>query len=772
MKKHLLTKTLLALALVLVCGNAWADKITDYTNIVSGKQYYIGATTGGSDYYLSVDGSTASAETAISGTAVTAKGDAAKFTFEGSGTAWTIQFESGYYLSLKAGKANGKVLVVEDAATFTASNQSEKLRLTIGSYSIQKNNSGTQFGSYGNTQTDIWLEEASTSTPEVNFAVASKTIAVGGTYTQTATVSNAGTATATYTSSATSVATVDASTGEVTGVADGTATITATITVGGSNYTGSYTIKVVEVSDGVFDFTTGYDYGSGLTQYNTSVSTETTFTAGNITLTTSGSFAYYNQDGAFRVYSGGSYTLSAPADYVITEIAFTGTEYLTSVTVSPGDITGDGTAATWTGKSQTVTITRGGNNPRYNTITVTYEEKSNKETVNATISATSLTVGGTASITTVEGLAVTYSSDDTGVATVSGTGVVTGVAAGTATITAEWTEQTVDSKVYEAGSKDFNVTVYAVEDGIFDFTTKVLDYGSGISPTANGEYYDTAESTWTAGNVTMVVAGKYRWWNADGTLRLYNNSPASTITISVPSGSVITRIIVDGGSGLSATVGNYSSTTWTGSSQTVTLTYAKTSGSINMKSVTVTYDAIPVHVSSVGYATFYSDFDVTIPAGVKAFYAEAVDDGLVMHESADGKIKAGFGVVLEAAEDDYVFAKTTGATVDDSYNALTGVTCYTTKANLTGTYQYVLGMDDSTPKFFELATGGSLGANKAYFATDTKKSAIGMRWEGSTNIANVEAAKESNVYFDLMGRPVEQPTRGIYIMNGKKVFVK
>ena len=143
-----------------------------------------------------------------------------------------------------------------------------------------------------------------------------------------------------------------------------------------------------------------------------------------------------------------------------------------------------------------------------------------------------------------------------------------------------------------------------------------------------------------------------------------------------------------------------------------------------------------------------------------------------MHESADGKIKARYGVVLEAPQGAYTFEATTGATVDDSYNALTGVLEETAQANLIGTYQYVLGMEGTTPMFFELDATGSLGANKAYFATDTKKSAIGMRWEGTTGIANVEAAKESNVYFDLMGRPVEQPTRGIYIMNGKKVFVK
>lgn len=131
-------------------------KVTSYSNIVSGTDYYIGATTSSTDYLLSVPDDTA---TGVSGTAVTDMDNATPFTFTGSGTSWKIQFANGNYLSLASTKANGKVNVQEDEDTFTASNVSSKIRLSIGSYSIQKNNSGTQFGSYGNTQTDVWLLE-------------------------------------------------------------------------------------------------------------------------------------------------------------------------------------------------------------------------------------------------------------------------------------------------------------------------------------------------------------------------------------------------------------------------------------------------------------------------------------------------------------------------------------------------------------------------------------------------------------------------------------
>lgn len=136
-----------------------AEKITDYTQIVSGKKYYIGATTGGTDYYFFAAGTYNA--TQIAGSAKTDKAEAVVLTFEGSGTQWTVKFDSGKYLTLPSSKQNGKVNVVSDPATWTLSNQSgNKIRMAASSgFSLQKNNSGTQFGSYGNTQTDVWLEE-------------------------------------------------------------------------------------------------------------------------------------------------------------------------------------------------------------------------------------------------------------------------------------------------------------------------------------------------------------------------------------------------------------------------------------------------------------------------------------------------------------------------------------------------------------------------------------------------------------------------------------
>ena len=45
--------------------------------------------------------------------------------------------------------------------------------------------------------------------------------------------------------------------------------------------------------------------------------------------------------------------------------------------------------------------------------------------------------------------------------------------------------------------------------------------------------------------------------------------------------------------------------------------------------------------------------------------------------------------------------------------------------------------------------------------------------DGLTSITNVEIEKNnSKIFYDLQGRRVEKPTKGLYIVNGKKVIIK
>lgn len=201
--------------------------------------------------------------------------------------------------------------------------------------------------------------------------------------------------------------------------------------------------------------------------------------------------------------------------------------------------------------------------------------------------------------------AVTYSSSNQNVATVDDNGIVDVKGAGTTVITAK----SALTETYKAGSADFTLTVnnapIVIVDGTFDFTGTEA-YGSGLTPSTDNGYIGNA-TTWTAGNVTLVPEGKYRWWyNANGnTLRFYvpkdetDEYKAGSMTISVPEGKVITKIVITGGKAFEANVGTYENGTWTGSNNSVVLTCTSNS---YVETVTVTYgdgDEPPVVVVPV-----------------------------------------------------------------------------------------------------------------------------------------------------------------------------
>ena len=271
MKKALLNfKTLLLVCLLIAVGgaNAWAaDNVTNISNIVSGQKYYICSSNKSGTYYLKLASTSLSSQ--VKGTGVKDKANANIFVFDGNGSSWTIKIDgTDYYLSLKNKqdkKDNGTVQIVDSAANFTLSNQTNLIRISKGSYSIQLNNSTTNFGSYKNTQKDVWLEPVESSSTKtattLTFPQNSFTFSTTDDLTsfkgQTATLKAGDTEltgkTVTYTKSGDDIFTsFDESTGALTlnGEA-GTATITAkfdgTSDDTYSSSTAKYTITVEQV---------------------------------------------------------------------------------------------------------------------------------------------------------------------------------------------------------------------------------------------------------------------------------------------------------------------------------------------------------------------------------------------------------------------------------------------------------------------------------------------------------------------------------------------
>ena len=377
-------------------------------------------------------------------------------------------------------------------------------------------------------------------------------------------------------------------------------------------------------------------------------------------------------------------------------------------------------------------------------------------------------------LTNTHSVPVTYSSGNQAAATIDANGVIT---------LKDYTGSTTISAIF-AGNDDYlpqtvtytlNVTkaAFSVKDGIFDFVeaseqNPIVDYGSGMTLSTS---YTTTNKTWTAGNVTMVtsrVSGNgYRWYT-DGTLRFYNESKA---TFSVPSGYVITKIVTTGANFNSANEGTLSGSTWKGASNEVALTATATK---NIETITVTYTTANQSITPAKtYTTLTSAYalDFTGVSGLKAFIATEITDSKVQMTQVN-KVPANTGLVLKtttpgSAVNVPVFD---GKTPDNvSGNKMVGSATATTAIAENGGYILSNGV-------FQPATAGTLPAGKAYLniaVNGARSLEMSFDDENVTAIENIAKTKKNDgQYFNLAGQRVAQPTKGLYIVNGKKVIMK
>ena len=115
---------------------------------------------------------------------------------------------------------------------------------------------------------------------------------------------------------------------------------------------------------------------------------------------------------------------------------------------------------------------------------------------------------------------------------------------------------------------------------------------------------------------------------------------------------------------------------------------------------------------------------------------------------------------------------------DCSDNKLIAVTKDNTVINKAtdGTTNYVLSVKNDKAVFAYINnTPATLHKGQAYLNLEGEESApyLGFGDEGTTGIVNVNRETiTNNQYYTLDGRRVENPSNGVYIVNGKKVVIK
>jgi uncharacterized repeat protein (TIGR02543 family) len=184
-----------------------------------------------------------------------------------------------------------------------------------------------------------------------------------------------------------------------------------------------------------------------------------------------------------------------------------------------------------------------------------------------------------------------------------------------------------------------------------------------------------------------------------------------------------------------------------------------------------TIPPVTANITDAGYATFSSDKNVDFHAndGLTVFTAEQDGTKIILREVESKKVPANNAVVLKGNKGSY------NGTVVVSADALTDNDLKVAENDMDGSAGniYVLNKVGDKVGFYKLSATGTLEKGKAYLESDGNAPFLGFDGDDeTTGIQNVERTVNDNQYYTLDGRRVAEPTKGIYIINGKKVVIK
>ena len=182
----------------------------------------------------------------------------------------------------------------------------------------------------------------------------------------------------------------------------------------------------------------------------------------------------------------------------------------------------------------------------------------------------------------------------------------------------------------------------------------------------------------------------------------------------------------------------------------------------------------PLTVPATGWASMYLPIEVTIPEGVKAYYASAASGTVITLKPIEtSTIPANTAVIVTKAGGGDVVFKYSDTNVGSIEGNLFEGTSYDTTCE--ADVNYVLNASASTDEkpMFSNYTGTTLGAFKAYLpksAVGGATGAIQFRFDDATAISTVEMESSDDVLYNMAGQRVSSDYRGIVIKNGKKMW--
>ena len=228
----------------------------------------------------------------------------------------------------------------------------------------------------------------------------------------------------------------------------------------------------------------------------------------------------------------------------------------------------------------TLTYTHTSSSATATTVTIDATGITNTDVYNSTAAGSfSASVTETESGDDVEGATVTWSSSNTGIATINEDGEVTLVAVGTTTITASYAGE---SGVYSSSSSTYELTVTSSEPYVQPTEIEIIPNYTFWGKTGQFSGSTYSELSGSKDNVSLAWSrGSGSTYANTTAMRFYKDN---TLVFTAPTGYEIKSIVITVSGTYSdlafePTGFNTETTTWTGSSETVTMSRPSTGSS-------------------------------------------------------------------------------------------------------------------------------------------------------------------------------------------------
>ena len=175
------------------------------------------------------------------------------------------------------------------------------------------------------------------------------------------------------------------------------------------------------------------------------------------------------------------------------------------------------------------------------------------------------------------------------------------------------------------------------------------------------------------------------------------------------------------------------------------------------------------------YSSIWLPFSVDIPEGVRVYKAhvDKANNQLVCGEVKNHLPANNGAIIIGSKETKITLVPSTADVAPLQDNDLKGTNV--TLARNQNVTTFVLNGSKAEIGFYPY-TGANIAKYKAYVEVDKELAAQGLRFSfgTATDIENTltEGEGEAKEYYDLSGRRVAQPTKGLYIVNGKKMYIK